>query len=375
MIDQDLQSPREGDALDAPSAAPPALREAPRKVARVAKPDIDLATISEEKLLGLRLSELPVRIEGTWLEARVAQLYSELEARNLLFRPRCYLADEWLTPEDEPVIGIPFYLAHPRLIELQKKMMLEAEGDTAEWCMKLLRHEAGHALSYAYGLHRRRSWQRVFGRSSEAYEETYRFRPYSKSFVRHLDYYYAQYHPDEDFVETFAVWLTPGLDWRRKYAGWKALDKLVFVDRLMKSIAGKAPPRASGRQYWKAAAIRSTLRRYYQKRRLVEAEDFPQFHDDNLRGMFAEGKAKKETRRPVAKLLQAHRKSLLVAVSNWTGERRYMVSEIIKAVFKRSRALRLVSEDPDTVALLKLATYLTTLMMNYRYTTRLRGNL
>lgn len=341
----------------------------------VANAPIDLPTIPEEQLLGLRLSELPVRIEGTWLEACVAQLYQELEARNIRFRPRCYLADEWLTPENEPVIGVPFYLAHPRLIELQKKMMLEAEGDNHDWCMKLLRHEAGHALTYAYDLNRKRSWQRVFGHPSEAYGETYRFRPYSKSFVRHLDYYYAQYHPDEDFVETFAVWLTPDLDWRKKYAGWKALEKLEFVDRLMKGIAGKPPLRTSGRQLWKVSAIRSTLKRYYQKRRLVEAEDFPQFHDDNLRQMFGEGKPKGETRRPLAKLLQGHRKALLETVANWTGERRFMVNEVYKAVLQRSRALRLVTEDADTVAVLKVATYLTTLMMNYRYTTRLRGNL
>ncbi|MGH8041321.1 MAG: hypothetical protein ACREPN_04680 [Rudaea sp.] len=337
------------------------------------KPVPDLATIPEQELLSLRLSELPVRIEGTWLEARVAQLYHELKARNILFEPRCYLADEWLTPENQPVIGIPFYLAHPRLIELQKKMMLEAEGDTNDSCMKLLRHEAGHALSYAYGLNRKRSWQRVFGRSSEAYEETYRFRPYSKSFVRHLDYYYAQYHPDEDFVETFAVWLTPGLDWRKKYAGWKALDKLLFVDKLMANIAGKPPLRATGRQLWKITAIRSTLTRYYQKRRAAEAEDFPDFHDDNLRRMFREGKAKEETRSPVAKLLQSHRKSLLTTVSSWTGERRFMVNEVYTAVLQRCRALHLVTEDAETVAILRLATYLTTLMMNYRYTTHLRG--
>ena len=333
----------------------------------------DLATISETELLGLRLCELPVRIEGTWLEARVAQLHRELKARNILFEPRCYLADEWLTPENEPVVGIPFYLAHPRLIELQKKMMLEAEGETVDACMKLLRHEAGHALSYAFGLNRKKSWQRVFGRSSEAYEETYRFRPYSRSFVRHLDYYYAQYHPDEDFVETFAVWLTPGLDWRKKYEGWKALDKLMFVDRLMASIAGKPPLRASGRQLWKASAIRSTLKRYYDKRRLAEAEDFPEFHDANLKRMFTVGAARKETRRPVARLLQTHRKSLLITVSSWTGERRFMVNEVYKAVVQRCRALNLVTEDPETVAVLQLTSYLTTLMMNYRYTNRLRG--
>ena len=343
--------------------------------APAATPQIDLATIPEEELLGLRLSELPLRIEGSWLEACIAQLYDELRARNILFQPRCYLADEWLTPENEPVIGIPFYLAHPRLCKLQKKMMLEAEGDNHDWCMKLLRHECGHALTYAYDLNRKRSWQRVFGHPSEPYEETYRFRPYSKSFVRHLDYYYAQYHPDEDFVETFAVWLTPGLDWRSKYAGWKALDKLLFVDKLMASIAGRPPLRASGRQLWKVATIRSTLRRYYQKRRAVEAEDFPEFHDANLLRMFRAGKSEGETRQPLAKLLQSHRRALVTTVANWTGERRFMVNEVYKAVLQRSRALHLVSEEPDTVALLQLATYLTTLMMNYRYTTRLRGEL
>jgi len=212
-------------------------------------------------------------------------------------------------------------------------------------------------------------------RSSETYGETYRFRPYSKSFVRHLDYYYAQYHPDEDFVETFAVWLTPGLDWRSKYAGWKALDKLLFVDKLMASIAGKPPLRTSGRQLWKTSTIRSTLRRYYQKRRAAEAEDFPEFHDANLLRMFREGSVEGETRQPVAKLLQAHRKALLTTVSNWSGERRFMVNEVYKAVLQRSRALRLVTEESDTIAMLQLATYLTTLMMNYRYTTRLRGEL
>ncbi|HKY92333.1 MAG TPA: hypothetical protein VJM11_14890 [Nevskiaceae bacterium] len=341
----------------------------------VAAPALDLSAMSEEQLLGLRLNELPVRIEGTWLEARVAQLHRELKAHNIQFEPRCYLADEWLTPEHEPVIGIPFYLAHPRLIELQRKMMVEAEGDTNDWCMKLLRHEAGHALSYAFGLNRRRSWQRVFGRSSEAYEETYRFRPYSRSFVRHLDYYYAQYHPDEDFCETFAVWLTPGLDWRKKYEGWKALDKLNFVDRLMTSIAGQPPIKSTGRQLWSIARLRSTLKRYYQKRRLSEAEDFPHFHDDNLKRMFTQGKAKDETRRSIAKLLTTHRKSLLITVSGWTGERRFMVNEVYKAIHARARALRLVTEDPETVAVLQLATYLTTLLMNYRYTNRLRGEI
>jgi hypothetical protein len=337
------------------------------------KPPIDLDTIPEEQLLDTRICDLPVWIEDTWLEKCVAQLHAELQAKNILFEPRCYLADEWLTPEDVPVIGIPFYLAHPRLTALEKKMMLEAEGETIEWCMKLLRHEAGHALCYAYHLHHKHDWKEVFGESTQDYGDTYRFRPYSKSFVRHLDNYYAQYHPDEDFVETFAVWLTPGLDWRSEYAGWKALDKLLFVDKLMAGIAGKPPLVKSGRLYWKASGIRSTLRRFYQKWRKAEAENYPDFHDANLKRMFTEGKARGETRLAVARLLQAHRKTLLTNVAGWTGERRYMVNEVLKAIHQRSRALRLVTEEPEAVAVLKLTSYITSLLMNYRYTNRLRG--
>ncbi|HUP92178.1 MAG TPA: putative zinc-binding metallopeptidase [Solimonas sp.] len=336
-------------------------------------PALDLDAIPEEQLLDLRICDLPVKIQGTWLEERVAQLYRELEARNLQFRPRCYLADEWLTPEDEPLIGIPFYLAHPRLIALEKKMMLEAEGETAEWCMQLLRHEAGHALSYAFGLQRKRSWRKVFGNPGQPYEETYRFRPYSRSFVHHLDNFYAQYHPDEDFVETFAVWLTPGLDWRKEYAGWKALDKLLYVDQLMQELAGKPPLKRTGSAHWQAAKIRSTLRRYYKKRRFAEAENYPDFHDANLKRMFPEAAAGGDKRPLLQRLIQVHRKALATAVADWSGERKYMVNHVIRSIDKRCRTLRLVVDDPDSVAVLKLSAYITSLLMNYRHTNRLRG--
>ena len=194
---------------------------------------INLDLLSEEELLSTRLMDLPIAIEGTWLEECVKELYAQLDSKGLVFHPECYLADELLTPEGEVAIGIPFYLAHPALIKLERRMMLEAEGEGKLWCMQLLRHEAGHAFSYAYDLHNKREWQKVFGSSQEEYGSTYKYKPYSKSYVRHLDGFYAQYHPDEDFVETFAVWLTPDADWKEKYQGWKALDKLLYVDGLM----------------------------------------------------------------------------------------------------------------------------------------------
>ena len=203
------------------------------------KQKIDLETIREEELLNTRICDLPIRISGTWLAECIAQLFQELEAKGIIFRPECYLADEWLTPEKETCIGLPFYLAHPTLIRLEKKFMIDAEGETRPWCMKLLRHETGHALCYAYRFYKRQKWQRIFGPSTAEYGDTYKYRPYSKNFVRHLDGYYAQYHPDEDFVETFAVWLTPDLDWKTQYRDWGAYRKLQYVDRLMNEIRGK----------------------------------------------------------------------------------------------------------------------------------------
>src|SRR5215510_3004694 len=196
----------------------------------------------DEQLLELRMCDLDVRIEGSALEERLAELTGELEARGLAFRPHYWLSDEWFTPDGVPGIAVPFYLAHPRLARLELNQMLEVEGGTPEWCLRILRHEAGHAIENAYGLRRRRRRQRLFGRTSVPYPEFYAPRPYSKSFVLNLESWYAQIHPDEDFAETFAVWLTPGSDWHARYAGWPALRKLEYVDELMKELAGKPSP-------------------------------------------------------------------------------------------------------------------------------------
>jgi hypothetical protein len=183
--------------------------------------------LSDEELLDVRLSDLPLTIEGT-LAGRIAQLRAELDARELRFPLHFYLSDEWFTPDGATAIAIPFYLAHARLEKLEDTQMLEVEGGEHEWCMRILRHEAGHAIDNAFRLRRRRQRQHTFGSPSQPYPEFYTPKPYSKSFVLHLDSWYAQSHPDEDFAETFAVWLTPNSEWRQRYAGWRALGKLAF---------------------------------------------------------------------------------------------------------------------------------------------------
>jgi len=357
---------------------------------------IDLNDISEEELLTTRIGDLPINIEGTWLEDCVKTLYAELDAKGLVFHPECYLADEWLTPEGEVAIGIPFYLSHPTLIKLERRMMLEAEGEGKLWCMQLLRHEAGHAFSYAYNLHKKREWQKVFGSSKEEYGDTYKFKPYSKSYVRHLDGYYAQYHPDEDFVETFAVWLTPDSDWEKKYQGWRALDKLKFVDRLMSSIKGVKPLKARGKKLWHQRNLTITLENYYKKKYRNEQEEFPDFHDDQLRKIFTTltdeewWAFKKDRRRNKAKkkqtsfpwyqemltaeeLIRRNSKIILNSIDRCTGERKYIISDLLKNIALRTKQLHMIVSQPQEVALMQLSVYVTSLTMNYIHTGWLRG--
>ena len=176
-----------------------------------------------------------------------------------------------------PGIAIPFYLAHPRLMRLERSQMLAVEGGTPDWCLQILRHEAGHAFDNAYELRRRRRRVRLFGSPSTPYPDFYLPRPYSKSFVLHLDSWYAQSHPDEDFAETFAVWLTPDSDWRRRYAEWGALRKLEYMDELMREVARLRPVERTRRRVEPLERLRTTLRKHYARKRAHYGVDYPNF--------------------------------------------------------------------------------------------------
>src|SRR5438270_5640786 len=196
------------------------------------------------ELLNTRICDLGLCIEGSPVEPAVRRLHRELADKGLLFQPECYLTDSWGCPDEVPVIGIPFYLADKRLIRIEEEQTGEIEND--QLLMMLLRHEAGHAINYAYRLYENHDWATTFGAFSRPYRDSFRPNPFSRQFVRHIVHHqygrtYAQKHPDEDFAETFAVWLTPRSGWRRRYRNWPALRKLQYVDRLMRRIRSEPP--------------------------------------------------------------------------------------------------------------------------------------
>jgi len=328
----------------------------------------DWADLGDEALLEKKISQLGLRIEGTPLEPLVRQLYDELSQKNLVFHPPCHVGDEWFVPVGIPAIFIPFFLVHERLRRLERTMMLEVEGETPEWFMRLMRHEAAHAYAYAYQLPRKRKWQQTFGRTSaDETPQFYRPRPYSHSYVVHLDDWYAQSHPDEDFAETFAVWLTPGLDWRTRFKGWKALQKLEYVDELMRSLAGRPPVHQPEYRVADHDCLGVKLKTYYARKRKLYEDTYPDFYDNDLRELFA-GAPEGTLAIKASAYLRQRRRPLMEAVCQATNEKKYRVNSLLARLIHRCDELGLTLNPADTRQDLRVSAYITTLVMNYLFT-------
>jgi hypothetical protein len=227
---------------------------------------VALERLSDDQLLDLRFCDLKLRIQGTEIAVAIERLYRELSMRGIRFRPHCWLAQEWFSPDGIPGIAIPFYLANKRLISLERRFMREVEGGNRNWLMRILRHEAGHAIDTAYRLRRLKSWRAAFGPASLPYPDTYRPRPGSRRFVQHLGAWYAQAHPTEDFAETFAVWLKPNSPWRREYVGWPAYAKLLYIDQLAEDIGALKPAIANRSTIEEVTHETGTLRDHYEQK-------------------------------------------------------------------------------------------------------------
>jgi hypothetical protein len=322
-----------------------------------------------ERLLDVRIRDLGVKLDGTWVEACVEQLYGELANRGITLRPHCWLSDEWFSPNNVPGIAIPFYLVHPRLIRLERSMMLEAEGASKAECMRILRHEAGHAMQHAFRLHRRPSYQKLFGKSSTPYPKSYRPKPASRHFVHHLRAYYAQAHPDEDFAETFAVWMQPRARWRKRYEGWGALRKLEYVDAVMHGLEGKRAPVTTRLRVAPVAQLTSTLREFYAEKRAFYAVDFPSTYDSELCRVFS--RAPRDAGRELAsRFIIRHAKDIRALVSRWTGESEFTIDQLLHDMIGRSRALKLRVVGPDPKVLLDFAGMLAVRSVHFLYRRR-----
>ena len=314
-------------------------------------------------MLPQRISELGLKLEGSLVERHVQRLYREVERKGLShFRPRCYLTDEWGCPSEEPIIGVPFYLADAKLARLERELDdLETDREIAMY----LRHEAGHAFNYAYELYKTSEWRELFGPFNRPYRDRYRPVPFDRRFVRHLEGWYAQKHPDEDFAETFAVWLTPGSRWRTRYRGWPAAHKLRYVDRVARTLGAVEPPRRLAATDITVEEMDMTVEEFFRTTQ-PPTPPIDVALENDLPDMFVRKGRRRTGVRPAGEFIRAHRADLVNKIEYWTGVRRHIIRALVERLEETGERLNLwVPLAGEDRTLIELTSYATTLSMNY----------
>jgi hypothetical protein len=324
------------------------------------------------ELLNTRICDLGLQIEGSPVEPFAQRLCRELAAKRLSFRPECYLTDCWGCPDEVPVIGIPFYLVDKRLRKIEEEQTGEVES--AQVIMMLLRHEAGHAINYAYRLYDDPQWVELFGSFSRPYRDVFRPNPLSRQFVRHIVHHqyghtYAQKHPDEDFAETFAVWLTPRSNWRWQYRNWPVLRKLRYVNSLMKGLHGKPPKCVDGLRCTPVEEMDMLLAEHYGKRAERYRAAAQGYVDDKLRELFPPVRGR--TLQRAVDLFQHQQEDLLQRVTRWSGLEDDEVRTLLAKLTDRARALDLQFRPQQLATkLLDVTALAITLAANFAHTGR-----
>jgi Putative zinc-binding metallo-peptidase len=296
--------------------------------------------LDDDALLDKRFCDLGLKLSGTWLEDGVRRLYGELADKGISFRPHFWLSEEWFSPDGVPGVAIPFYLAHPRLMRLERRFMHEVEGGNEKWLMRILRHEAGHAIDTAYGLRRRKAWRETFGKASRRYPNRYFPRPASRNFVLHLGHWYAQSHPTEDFAETFAVWLPRRARWRSRYQGWPALAKLEFVDETVRAVEGRRAVRQDRDTVEPLEENPRTLREHYRRKQARYEVDPTRSYDRRLLKVFAPA-GESPDGVPASRFLRESKPRLRRQLVSSARMHPYMVSHVLRTATLRARLLDL----------------------------------
>lgn len=324
-------------------------------------------SLSDEQLLQLRFCDLPLANVGRRVSRAMSKLRHELQARGIAFQPHVWLAEEWFSPDGVPGFAVPFFLAHPRLARLERNMSGQVEGHRVNWLMRILRHEAGHALDNAYRLRRRRDWRETFGPASLPYPQRYRARPGSRRYVHHLGDWYAQAHPTEDFAETFAVWLQPRSGWRRSYADWPAINKLELVERMMREVGSRAPAVRRRELVEPLASNKRTLAEHYRRRAAQRIHHRRGLADEMLQRVFTPVRLRANTSSAVT-ILNAHKALLTRRVMKDCGVDRYTAYQIFRMVAARARRARLYQRGSRRDCLRHAVWLLIRLTRNYAHT-------
>ena len=332
----------------------------------------DSVRFHESNLWSTPIRDLGLTIAGTRLEPILGEFEGELRAAGLTrVRPRFYLSTEWGVPFETVAIAIPFYLAQPDLTALHAERVGHVEGFDQADILRYLRHEMGHVINYAYRLYDEEEWVKQFGSITQPYGEEYRPEPFSRRYVRHLPGWYAQKHPDEDWSETFAVWMTPGLDWRKEYGGWPvAAAKMAYAERTMAAIRERDPVVTAADLDEDVADIEYSLGHYYRDDPEARA-DMPPGLDGALLAIFEDlqaegGMSLDEPLAPADALIRRLEPELMANVFRWTGHFPERTRVLLRFLAERAGHLEQgYARTRETTAIVALTTLVTGLAMNY----------
>ncbi len=329
----------------------------------------------ERRFLATPIHELGLTIAGNPLADVVAEFQRELALvgiRRLV--PDFHLSTEWGVSPDSISIGIPFYLARPELIEVHAQHVGHLEGVGRAELLRYLRHEMGHVVNYAYRLYEQEEWTRLFGSMTQPYSEEYRPEPFCQRYVWHLPGWYAQKHPDEDWSETFAVWMTPGLAWRAAYAQWPvALAKLDYCDRTMAILNDRAPLVTAIQRDEDVSSLTASLEDYYRILTIAEDDPLPPGLDEMLRAIFqdldsSEHPATDAQRRPATVLISNLERDLAANVYRWTGHFPETTRRLVQHLAERAQSLQLAYPlEREAAVVVALTALITSLAMNHVY--------
>jgi hypothetical protein len=326
------------------------------------------------EILNRRICDFDLRIEGGPLENVIERFRRELAERGITkLQPAFYLSDEWGVSDGTVAIGIPFYLADERLRRVQQTRSGVVEGKDDEDILRYLRHEMGHVVNYAYQLYEDHDWTALFGPMSRPYPDEYRSVPFSLDFVRHLPGNYAQKHPDEDWAETFAVWMTPGSDWTIQYQDASAaLAKLVYCERVMTEIRDREPYVTLTVIDTDVRDIQKTVAQFYDEGE-IHGVALPRSLDGDLRGIFSPYQAQTGDNDAIrvakaSSLIRRYEDEIAEAVYWWTGMDHALTYALLDHVADRAERMNLSYPLAHQDRLLvQLAAFITTLAMNYVY--------
>ncbi len=160
------------------------------------------------------ICDLTLSFEGNGLATAMNALRDEVRAKGLQFWPNWYFGDDDFWTTDRAIsVNVPWFLGDDIV-----RLAVASRGTqyTDDDLLRILRHEYAHALLYAFEGWKHWHWVQAFGDFDKEYTEDWEpDASKDADFVAHLDrpgtgglLHYAQKHPDEDWAETFATWIS-----------------------------------------------------------------------------------------------------------------------------------------------------------------------